>query len=142
VKIMGLDVGDRTIGVATSDELEISATPRVVLPRDGREFDAIERIVSEEGVEEIVVGMPVSLGGFRGPQAEKVSAFIAALGRRLPIPIRSWDERMSTVEAERVLLESDASRARRKKVIDKLAATVILQGYLRYRALQRENPNG
>jgi putative Holliday junction resolvase len=138
---MALDVGDRTIGVATSDELEIVASPRVVLPRDGREFEAIERLVEEEEIGEIVVGMPVSLGGFHGPQAEKVSAFMAALARRLSIPLHPWDERMSTVEAERVLLEADASRARRRRVIDKLAATVILQGYLRHRALQREKSN-
>src|SRR5437667_1046367 len=115
---MALDVGDRTVGVAMSDELEISASPRVVLPRRGREFDEIERLVTEEGVEEVVVGMPVSLGGFLGPQAEKVGAFIEALGRRLAVPVRAWDERMSTVEAERVLLEADTSRARRKRVID------------------------
>lgn len=139
MKIMALDVGDRTIGVATCDELEISATPRVVLPRNGKELDELERLVTDEGVEEIVVGMPVSLGGFLGPQAEKVTKFIAAVQRRIDVPVRSWDERMSTVEAERVLLEADTSRARRRRVIDKVAATVILEGYLRYRALQREN---
>jgi putative pre-16S rRNA nuclease len=139
VKIMALDVGDRTIGVATCDELEISATPRVVLPRNGREMEELERLVTGEGVEEIVVGMPVSLGGFLGPQAEKVGAFIEAVRRRIDVPVCSWDERMSTVEAERVLLEADTSRARRRRVIDKVAATVILEGYLRYRALHREN---
>src|SRR5437764_6148961 len=132
---MALDVGDRTIGVATSDELEIAASPRTVLPRNGREMAALQAFVAEEGVEEIVVGMPVSLGGFLGPQAEKVSAFIEALRRRIAVPVRLWDERLSTVEAERVLLEADTSRARRKRVIDKVAATVILEGYLRYRAL-------
>src|SRR5262245_55930786 len=137
---MALDVGDRNIGVATSDELEITAGPRAVLARNGRELDEIERIVVEEGVGEIVVGMPVSLGGFRGPQAEKVSAFVEALRRRIAVPVRLWDERMSTVEAERVLLEADTSRSRRKRVIDKVAATVILEGYLRFRALHREDP--
>src|SRR5436190_1831139 len=129
MKIMALDVGDRTIGVATSDELEISATPRVVLARNGREMEEIQRIVTGEGVEEIVVGMPVSLGGFLGPQAEKVIAFIEALRRHIEVPVRTWDERLSTVEAERVLLEADTSRARRRRVIDKVAATVILEGY-------------
>jgi putative Holliday junction resolvase len=139
MKIMALDVGDRTIGVATCDELEICASPRIVLPRNGRELDAIARFVTEEEVEEIVVGMPVSLGGFLGPQAQKVEAFVEALRRAVPVPIHTWDERMSTVEAERILLEADASRARRKRVIDKVAATVILQSYLRHRALQKEN---
>jgi len=137
---MALDVGDRTIGVAMSDELEITASPRVVLARNGREMAEIQRMVSEEDVQEIVVGMPVSLGGFLGPQAEKVSAFIEALRRHVAPPVRAWDERMSTVEAERVLLEADTSRARRRRVIDNVAATVILEGYLRYRALQREDP--
>src|SRR5436305_1010064 len=117
---MALDVGDRTIGVAMSDELEIAANPRTVLPRDGREMAAIQKFVADEGVEEIVVGMPVSLGGFLGPQAEKVAAFVTALGRYVVVPVRTWDERLSSVEAERALLEADASRARRKRVIDKL----------------------
>jgi putative holliday junction resolvase len=130
MRIMGLDVGDKTVGVAISDELQIAASPRTVLPRDGREWAAVARMAAEEDVGEIVVGMPVTLSGQSGPQAEKVAGFIATLRGRVSIPVREWDERLSTVEAERVLLAADASRARRRRVIDKLAATLILQSYL------------
>lgn len=130
MRIMGLDVGDKTVGVAISDELEIAASPRTVLPRDGREWAAVARMAEEEEVGEIVVGMPISLSGQSGPQAEKVVGFITTLRARVPVPVREWDERLSTAEAERVLLAADASRARRRRVIDKLAATLILQSYL------------
>lgn len=131
---MGLDVGDRRIGVAMSDELGIAATPREVITRDGREWARVVRLVEEAEVGEIVVGVPRSLRGEVGPQAEKVRAFIATLRARTAVPVVEWDERLSTVVAERVLLDADASRARRREVIDKLAAAVILQGYLDARA--------
>lgn len=129
---MGLDVGDRRIGVAISDELGLTASPRVVLRRDGQEWAQIARMAQEEQVAEIVVGMPRALSGAPGPQAEKVARFIATLRARVNVPVREWDERLSTVTAERVLLEADASRARRRQVLDKLAASVILQSYLDY----------
>jgi putative Holliday junction resolvase len=130
MRVMGLDVGDKTVGVAISDELGICASPRTVLPRDGLEWAAVARMAEEEAVGEIVVGMPVSLSGESGPQAEKVARFIRTLRAKVTAPVREWDERLSTVEAERVLLAADASRARRRQVIDKLAATLILQSYL------------
>jgi putative holliday junction resolvase len=130
MRVMGLDVGDKTVGVAISDELEICASPRTVLPRDGREWAAVVRLAEAEAVGEIVVGMPISLSGQSGPQAEKVARFIRTLQARVGVPVREWDERLSTVEAERVLLAADASRGRRRQVIDKLAATLILQSYL------------
>jgi putative Holliday junction resolvase len=134
MRVMGLDVGDRRIGVALSDELGITATPRHVLKRDGREWAAIARFAEEEGVEEIVVGVPRSLRGELGPQAEKVLAFITTLRARVSVPVQEWDERLSTAQAERVLLDADTSRARRREVIDKLAAAVILQSFLDYKA--------
>jgi putative Holliday junction resolvase len=87
-----------------------------------------------EEVGEIIVGMPISLSGQSGPQAEKVARFIATLRARVTVPVREWDERLSTVEAERVLLAADTRRDRRRRVIDKLAAAVILQSYLDSRA--------
>ena len=107
---MGLDVGDRRIGVAISDELGLTATPRGVLKRDGREWATIARMAGEEQVGEIVVGLPRSLRGELGPQAEKVLRFIETLRARTEVPVREWDERLSTVEAERVLLAADVSR--------------------------------
>jgi putative Holliday junction resolvase len=130
---MGLDVGEKTVGVAISDELEISASPRVVLRRDGREWAEVARLVQDEEVGEVVVGMPVSLSGEMGPQAQKVARFVETLRARVAVPVQVWDERLSTVAAERVLLDADASRARRRQVIDKVAAAVILQGYLDFR---------
>src|SRR5215208_3068771 len=130
MRVMGLDVGDRRIGVAISDELGIAATPREVLKRDGREWATIARLAEEAEVGEIVVGVPRSLRGELGPQAEKVLGFIATLRARVAVQVVECDERLSTVVAERVLLDAAASRARRREVIDKLAAAVILQGYL------------
>jgi putative Holliday junction resolvase len=150
MRIMGLDVGDKTVGVAISDELEISASPRTVLPRDGREWAAVASMVEAEEVGEIIVGMPISLSGQLGPQAEKVARFIATLRARVTVPVREWDERLSTVEAERVLLAADTRRDRRRRVIDKLAAAVILQSYLDWKgsaqrtahSAQPDNSNG
>lgn len=142
MRVMGLDVGDKTVGVAISDELGICASPRTVLPRDGREWAAVARMAEEEAVGEIVVGMPVSLSGEAGAQAEKVARFIRTLRAKVTAPVREWDERLSTVEAERVLLAADASRARRRQVIDKLAATLILQGYLDWRGSAPRTAHG
>jgi putative Holliday junction resolvase len=137
MRMMGLDVGDRRIGVALSDELGITATPREVLKRDGREWAAIVRLTEQEAVGEIVVGVPRSLSGELGPQAEKVLSFIATLRARVNVPVQEWDERLSTAVAERVLIDADTRRSRRREVIDKLAAAVILQSYLDHKATPR-----
>ena len=131
--MIGLDVGDKTIGVAMSDELGITAIPITVISRTGslkREIGEIRRLVEENGVECIVVGMPFMLNGAKGIQAEKVDAFIEELRRRLRVPIVTWDERLTTAEVERILIASDQSRQKRKKVIDKMAAAVILRSYM------------
>jgi putative Holliday junction resolvase len=130
---MGLDVGDKTIGVAISDELGISANPVTVIRRTGsvrKEIAEVLRLADESHVERIVIGMPLMLDGKAGIQAQKVETFVEALRRRTRIPVATWDERLTTAEAERMLIESDESRARRRKVIDKLAAALILQSYL------------
>ena len=134
-RIVGLDVGDRRIGVAVSDALGLSAQPSPTVTRRSLAEDvtAIERLVASCEAAEVVVGLPKTLNGTIGPQAQKVLAFADALKARLAVPVTTWDERFTTVEAERVLLEADMSRAKRKKVIDGLAAGLILQGYLESR---------
>lgn len=131
---MGLDVGDKTVGVAVSDELGITAHPVTVIRRTGsikKECAEIIRLAEEYNVERIVVGRPLMMDGTPGVQAEKVEFFVDALRRRTRIPIVEWDERLSTSEAERMLIEADQSRSRRREVIDKVAAAVILDSYMR-----------
>jgi putative Holliday junction resolvase len=132
VRILALDVGDRTIGVAVSDELGIAAHPVTVIRRTSLEADLNQLLdlVREYEPIEIVVGLPYRLAGNEGPQAEKVRSFIELLTPRVTVPIITWDERLTTAEAERMLIAADASRARRKKVIDKVAAALILDSYL------------
>lgn len=133
MRTMGLDVGDKTIGVAVSDEMGITSNPITIIQRtDSPKKDANEviRLADEYGVGRIVVGLPLMLDGTVGIQAQKVEAFVEMLKRRTKIPIVLWDERLTTSEVERMLIEMDQSRAKRKKVIDKLAAAVILQSYL------------
>ena len=132
MRLMGLDVGDKRIGVALSDESAVLATPEETLERRGTRKDITHllELARRKDVGEILVGMPYSLDGSRGPQAEKVGRFIEALRAETELPVTTWDERFSTVGAERALLEADMSRAKRKKTIDRVAAALILQGYL------------
>ena len=136
VRALGLDVGSKTIGVAVSDELGLCAHGVTTLRRQGmkRDVAAVLEIVQERAVETLVVGIPYDLEGKVGPRAERVLAFVAELRAAAAPPIETWDERFSTVEAERVLLEADLSRRRRKAVIDRAAAAVILQGWLDHRS--------
>lgn len=132
-RIMALDVGEKTIGVAVSDETETFAFPgETIVRQEGhrRDMAAIQRLIAEKGVEEIVVGMPLRMDGTRGMQAEKVEAFIETLRRFVSLPIAVQDERLSTCEAEKVLIAADRRREARKKVVDSMAASVILQSYL------------
>jgi putative Holliday junction resolvase len=135
VRALGLDVGSKTIGVAVSDELGLCAHPVVTLRRQGtaRDVAAVLALVQEREAETLVVGLPYDLEGKIGPRAERVLVFVAALRAAGAPPIETWDERFSTVAAERVLLEADLSRRRRKQVIDRAAAAVILQGWLDHR---------
>jgi putative Holliday junction resolvase len=133
MKTMALDVGDKTIGVAVSDELGAIAFPAVTLVRhEGKRRDmaALRQIVADSQVRAIVVGLPLMLDGSRGVQADKVTEFIDILRNHVRIPIHIQDERLSSVECERVLVEADRPRQARKRVIDSMAAAVILQAYL------------
>lgn len=138
MRTMGLDVGDKTIGVAVSDELGIAANPVTVIKRTEslkKDIGEIRKIVEEYTIGLIVVGMPLMLNGTVGIQAQKVEAFVEALKRRVNVPVVTCDERLTTAEVERMLIAADQSRAKRREVIDKLAAAVILQSYLdRHRA--------
>jgi putative Holliday junction resolvase len=132
MRIMGLDVGTRTIGIAISDELGLTAQGLKTLRRKSMEDDLqeIAAIISQFEISKIVVGLPKNMNGTLGSQAEIVLQWIEIFKDRIPVPVVTWDERLSTVGASRVLLEADLSRKKRKKVIDKLAAVLILQGYL------------
>lgn len=129
---MGLDVGDKRIGIALSDEGAVIASPTETLERRGNRKDIADllELARREDVCEILVGMPFSLDGSEGPRAKKVGRFIDALRAETDLPVTPWDERLTTVSAERALLEGDVSRAKRKKTIDRVAAALILQGYL------------
>jgi len=129
---MGLDVGDKTIGIALSDELGLTAQPYETLRRKGEAQDlrAIRTVLDEWGICSVIVGLPRNMDGTLGRQARKVTAFSEKIESVLGVPVIHWDERLSTVVAERILIQADLSRAKRKKHVDKIAAAVILQGYL------------
>lgn len=134
MRALGLDVGSRTIGVAVSDELGIAAHPEKVIARRGTALDvaAVMELLQAKSAIAVVVGVPYELSGAIGPRARRVRVFTDALQKALPagVEFHEQDERFTTALAERVLLEADVSRARRKDVIDKQAAAVILQGWL------------
>ncbi|NLI91818.1 MAG: Holliday junction resolvase RuvX [Peptococcaceae bacterium] len=130
MRIMGLDLGEKTIGVAMSDPLKITAQALVVIRRSGREMEELNSLIREYEVEEIVLGYPRNMNGTLGDRARLSEEFSQILQTRFSLPVKLWDERLSTVGAQRALLEADLSRAKRKKVIDKMAAVFILQGYL------------
>ena len=132
MRIMALDVGTRRIGVAMSDELMITAQGRDTIYRKELNGDlaTIARLVKENGVSEVVVGLPISMNGSYSAKTKEVVSFMETLAKSVDIPVKTWDERLTTVQAQSVLLAADVSRAKRKKVTDKLAAQIILQSYL------------
>lgn len=131
--MIGLDVGEKTVGIAMSDELGIAANPVTILKRTDsirKDISAIRQIAEANEVNLAVVGLPLMMDGSEGIQVEKTLLFVAELKRRTRLEVVTWDERLSTAEVERIMIANDQSRAKRKKVIDKLAAAVILQGYM------------
>jgi len=127
-----LDIGSKRIGVALSDALGITAQGLLVLQRrEGKNiFEEIKKIAEENDVNKVVIGLPLNMDGSSGSKAEEAVLFAEKMKNLLNVPVKLWDERLSTVQAENVLLEADQSRRKRKKTIDKLAAQLILQGYL------------
>lgn len=132
MRIMGLDFGSRRIGVAVSDELGLTAQGLKVIPRKSKEEDLEEilSLVTQMGVGQIVVGLPKNMDGTLGKEAGKVLAWVELLRAKTRVPVTTWDERLTTVDATKVLLQADLSRKRRKEVVDKVAAVLILQGFL------------
>ena len=130
--IAGLDLGDKTIGVAVSDLRRSVATPIEVIRREKFTIDAgrLMALLTDRNVCGIVLGLPLNMDGSSGPRVQSTQAFARNLAAQTEVPIGFWDERLSTVAAERALLEADTSRKRRKEVIDQVAAGYILQGAL------------
>ena len=131
-RIMGLDIGDKTIGVAVSDLMGLTAQGVKTVKRVGKKKDIeeLKSIIKERQVTKIVSGLPKNMNGTLGPQGEKVIKFCELLEQETGIKIEYWDERLSTVAAERTLIQGNVRRENRKGVIDMVAAVIILQGYL------------
>lgn len=132
MRIMSLDVGSRTIGIACSDALLMTAQGIETIRRTSleKDFNRLQELITEYEVHELVVGMPKNMNGTKGERAEKTEEFVGKMKEVIDLPVTYWDERLSTVMAERQLIAADVSRKKRKSVIDKMAAVVILQGYL------------
>jgi putative Holliday junction resolvase len=144
MRIMGLDMGSHTIGLAISDESGLIAQSLETIRRRSTEEDLkeITRVIDQFKIEKIVVGLPKNMNGTLGKQAEMVLEWIEGLKKRISLPVVTWDERLTTVGATKILLEADLSRKKRKKVIDQLAAALILQGFLdQNRNLKDESPS-
>ncbi len=136
LRYLGLDIGSRRIGVAVSDELGLTAQPVLTLERRSRlreDLRSLARLCRRFSVAGIVVGNPVHLSGEPSPQTAKTQAFAAALGELTGLPIHLWDERLTTREAHQILYEAGHQRHKHRKVVDQVAATLILQGFLESR---------
>ncbi|GIO21834.1 Holliday junction resolvase RuvX [Oceanobacillus sp. J11TS1] len=134
MKVAGLDVGSKTIGVAISDALGWTAQGLTTIYWNEEEISSadeeLQKIIKENEVSQIVVGLPKNMNGSIGERGEASERYAEYLKEKYHLPVVLWDERLTTMAAERVLLEADMSRKKRKKVIDKMAASMILQGYL------------
>jgi putative Holliday junction resolvase len=135
-RVLGLDVGSRRIGVAVSDPLGITAQGLDTLQRSTkrRDFDHLQRVIQEYDVREIVVGLPLRMSGAEGIQSDKMQVFAEELRKRFRLPVHLWDERLTSVEANRLLREADLSIEKRGKAVDRMAAVLILQGWMEGRA--------
>jgi len=131
-RTLALDIGEKRIGVAVSDELGLLARPLATIARASRrqDFERIARFVAELGAERIVAGYPRSLSGEEGLQAQRVRRYVEALAATLPVPAELWDERLTTVEAQERLLDAGRRRPRDRGQLDAAAAAIILQDYL------------
>jgi len=132
MRILAIDHGTRRMGIAISDELKTIAQPLEFIPADpfAAFVTRLQQIIVEKPVELILVGMPRNMDGTYGPAAEKVKQFIAALQQQINVPIRTWDERLTTAQANRFLIAADVRRRDRKQRVDQTAAAILLQSYL------------
>jgi putative Holliday junction resolvase len=135
-RVLGLDVGSRRIGIAVSDPLGITAQGLETLQRQNKRQDlaALERVIREYEVREIVVGLPLRMSGAEGTQSEKMQVFAEELRKRFRLPVHMWDERLTSAEANRLLRETELSIEKRAKAVDRMAAVLILQGWMQGRA--------
>jgi putative Holliday junction resolvase len=131
-RLMGLDLGSKTIGIAISDVTRQIATPIETIRRSKFSADAAQllALAARENAAAIILGMPMNMDGSEGARAQSTHAFVRNLAKLSPLPVILWDERLSTAAVERMLIEADRSRARRREIVDKLAAAYILQGAL------------
>jgi putative Holliday junction resolvase len=131
-KLLGLDLGTKTIGVAVSDGMRYTATPLETIKRTKFTADAnrLLELVAENAVVAFVLGLPLNMDGSEGPRVQSTRAFARSLAQKTPLPILFWDERLSTSAVTRMLIEADTRRDKRAAVVDKLAASYILQGFL------------
>jgi putative holliday junction resolvase len=135
-RILGLDVGSRRIGLAVSDPLGITAQGIETLQRKNKrhDFEYLQRVIHDYGITEIVVGLPLRMSGAEGTQSEKMRAFAEELRKRFSLPVHLWDERLTSAEANRFLRETELSIEKRGKAVDRMAAVLILQGWMESRA--------
>lgn len=131
-KILGLDLGTKTIGVAVSDAMRYSASPLETIRRTKftKDADRVEQLVAENQIVAMILGLPLNMDGSEGPRVQSTRAFARNLGQRIILPIAFWDERLSTSAVTRMMIDADLRRDRRAEVVDKLAASYILQGAL------------
>ena len=139
MKIMALDVGNKRIGVALSDELQILAQPLYTIHRKGieRDIEEIVKIINDNNVEEVIVGLPKNMDGTTGFQGEKTIKFAEVLRQSTDRPLIMWDERMTTISARRIMIENDVKQKDKKNLVDTLAAVVILETYLSRKNMER-----
>jgi putative Holliday junction resolvase len=132
MRILALDHGTKRIGVAVSDELKLIAQPLEYIPAEplAAVLTRLRQLLHEKEVESILVGMPRNMDGSYGPAALKVQEFVAALKAELPVPIKTWDERLTSAQANRFLIQGNVRRDKRKEKVDKTAAAILLQSYL------------
>ena len=144
MRIMGLDFGSKTVGVAISDELLITAQGKEIIRRKEENklrqtLARIEELIVEYDVQEIVLGLPKNMNNTEGERVELTLDFKEKLERRTGLPVATWDERLTTVAADRAMMEAGIRREHRKDYVDQIAATLIVQGYLDLKGRQREN---
>ena len=132
MRILAIDHGTKRMGIAISDEMRTIAQPLEHIAAEPLDkfFDRLAQIIAEKQISLIVVGVPRNMDGTYGPAAAKVQEFVAALKDVVTVPIKSWDERLTSVQANRYLIEADVRRSRRKEKVDKTAAAILLQSYL------------
>lgn len=136
-RFLGLDIGERRIGVAVSDELGTIASPVGMIRRDRDVAAEVRDLIAEYGAVRVVAGLPIGLSGREGPQAQAVRSFVDELAETLAVPVEFYDERLSTAVAERSLIAGGTRRAKRREKVDAVAAAVILQGYLDHQRWRR-----